>query len=350
MADRVRGIATRAASAAVRGPVADNLIAALERLAPWRRGTLAVLTYHRVDFADARPDLLPSLISASPSDFAEQVDGLSRFAHPVSLGEVLDALPRPRQLPHRAVLVTFDDAYLDFAHHAWPILRAAGIPATLFVPTAYADGTRPGFWWDRLWAAVRSTSSETLPDAPIGPRPLRTTEERAAALGSLRTFIKSRPHDEAMGVVEQLISVLGGAPAEPAGDVLGWDELRRLSLEGVTLVPHTRTHPLLDRLPLDRAVDEIFAAHQDLEREVGPTPAVLAYPSGAHSGDAVEAARRAGMTLAFTTERGGNDLRHADPLRLRRINVGKRARTPLLRAQLLWASTIDSRTRRSPVR
>lgn len=347
MADRLRSIAIRAGSAAVRGRVADRMIASLERLAPWRRGTLAVLTYHRVDVPDARPDLLPSLISASPRDFAEQVDGLRRFAHPVSLQEVLDALPHPQRLPPRAVLVTFDDAYRDFAHHAWPVLRAAGIPATLFVPTAYPEGTRPGFWWDRLWAAVRSTSSETLPDRPIGPRPLRTPEERAAALGSLRAFIKSLPHDEAMRGVERLISALGGSGPDLADAVLGWDELRRLSLDGVTLAPHTRTHPLLDRLPLDQAVDEIVAAHQDLEREVGPTPTVLAYPSGAHSGDAVEAARRAGMTLAFTTERGGNDLRHADPLRLRRINVGMRARTPLIRAQLLWASTIDARARRS---
>jgi len=51
------------------------------------------------------------------------------------------------------------------------------------------------------------------------------------------------------------------------------------------------------------------------------------------------------MVLAVTTERGGNDLRHADPLRIRRINVGRRARSPLIRAQLLWASTVDSRRR-----
>jgi hypothetical protein len=51
------------------------------------------------------------------------------------------------------------------------------------------------------------------------------------------------------------------------------------------------------------------------------------------------------MVLAVTTERGGNDLRHADPLRIRRINVGRRAHAPLVRGQLVWASTLAARRR-----
>jgi hypothetical protein len=52
------------------------------------------------------------------------------------------------------------------------------------------------------------------------------------------------------------------------------------------------------------------------------------------------------MVLAVTTVRGGNDLRRADPLRLRRINVGGRTSTALLRAQLVWAATVDVTRRR----
>ena len=36
------------------------------------------------------------------------------------------------------MLLTFDDAYRDFATNAWPTLKRYGLPATLFVPTAYA--------------------------------------------------------------------------------------------------------------------------------------------------------------------------------------------------------------------
>ena len=339
-------LVNRVVAAATRGPAAGALVGVLERAMPWRRGVLAVLTYHRVDRPEARPDLMPSLISATPEAFADQVAAIAERYTPVSLAQVLDALGDPRRLPPRAVHVTFDDAYADFAEHAWPVLRDAGVPVTLFVPTGYPDAPNARFWWDRLWYAIATTTLPELPDPPGLPLLLGTPADRARAVAGLRSRIKALPHKAAMAEVDRLIDILAPEPTDlgpPA--VLGWTELRRLAAEGVTLAGHTRTHPLLDRLSLDDAVTEIAAGRADLEREVGPTPAVLAYPSGAHGGEAVEAARRAGMVLAVTTERGGNDLRHTDPLLIRRINVGRRAGTPLVRGQLAWASGLDSRRR-----
>jgi peptidoglycan/xylan/chitin deacetylase (PgdA/CDA1 family) len=346
---------TAVASAVGRGPVAGALVTLLERVAPWRRGVLAVLTYHRVDDAARRPDLLPGLVSATPDGFAAQMAALADRYRPVSLAEVLEALPDPRRLPPRAVLVTFDDAYADFAEHAWPALRANGVPATMFVPTAYPDQPAAGFWWDRLWDAIRRATVPELPDSPVGPLPLVRPDERSAAMTTLRTWLKAQPHERAMTEVDALIGDLrpggtangggGDTNEDPRPTVLDWPTLRRLAGEGLTLAPHTRTHPLLDRVPAEEAVAEIAGSREDLERAVGPTPPVLAYPSGAHGGDAVEAARRAGMVLAVTTERGGNDLRHTDPLRFRRINVGRRAHVPLVRGQVVWASTFDARRR-----
>ena len=345
MRDRLVGLG----AAVARGPLSRGIVAALERAAPWRRGAIAILTYHRVDDPDARPDLMPGLISATPGAFSEQIDGIARHYRPVSMAEILDALDDPRRLPPRAVHVTFDDAYTDFAGIAWPILRARGVPVTLFVPTAYPDAVGRSFWWDRLWRAVSTTTRDSIRVEPIGTLSLSDVASRDGALGVIRSSIKARPHDEAMAEVERLVVELGYPTDPPIGQprpaVLGWDELRRLAADGVTLAPHTRHHPLLDHVPFDTAVAEIAGAREDLEREIGPTPAVLAYPSGANDQTARVAARRAGMVLAVTTERGGNDLRHADPFRIRRINVGRRARSPLVRAQLLWASVIDARRR-----
>ena len=248
--------------------------------------------------------------------------------------------------------MTFDDGYRDFAVHAWPILRAASIPVTLFVATGRsADPARP-FWWDRLWAALAGATGGEPVDTPVGAMPVGDPAAVSASLATIRTWLKGLDHDAAMAEVDRLVATIGAAPAaDPGPAMLGWDELRRLAGEGVTLAPHTREHPLLDRVPLERAVAEIEGSRVDLEREIASIaaiPAALAYPSGAHGGSAVDAARQAGMRLAFTTDRGGNDLRRADPLRLRRINIGRRASPALLRAQLVWASTLDAR--RSPGR
>ena len=323
-------------------------------------GVLTILTYHRVDEPAARPDLMPSLISATPASFAAQIAMVARHFDPVSLPDVLASLDDPARLPRRAVLVTFDDGYRDFATNAWPVLRAASVPATMFVATGAAtDPSTPYL------------VGSTVGRGPASARPGPDRHARAVALpvgaeharrtvGTIRDWLKTLDHDEAMREVDRIVEELGardGAPPDEdpvltvgsAPAVLGWDELRTLARDGVTLAPHTRHHPLLDRVPLETAIEEIAGSHADLEREIGPLapiPRVLAYPSGAHGGSAVTAAREAGMDIAMTTDRGGNDLRRVDRLRLRRINVGGRAGVPLIRAQLAWAAGLDAR--RSP--
>jgi peptidoglycan/xylan/chitin deacetylase (PgdA/CDA1 family) len=316
------------------GRVASAAVRVAERTAPWPPGVLTVLTYHRVADPGTRPDLAPNLISATPAAFADQMTVLAAYYRPVSLPEVVAALARAAALPPRAVLVTFDDAYADFAD-AWAVMRERGVPATLFVPTgAPAEPTRP-FWWDRLWAAWEADPDQARSEAP--------------SLRALRDRIKALDHDAAMLEVERIVAASGATPPGSSA-VLDWDTLRGLAAEGVVLAPHSRTHPLLDRVPFERAVEEIAGSHADLEREIGTTPRVLAYPSGSHGGRAVEAARAAGMVAAFTTTRGGNTLRTADPFRLRRINVGRRVEHPLVRAQLVWAASVgrDRGTRRAP--
>jgi peptidoglycan/xylan/chitin deacetylase (PgdA/CDA1 family) len=339
MADRLR----RIVAAAGRGPLAGASSTVVDRALPRRRGVLTILTYHRVDEPDARPDLMPSLISATPADLAAQVEMVARDFDPVSMRDVLAALEDPRRLPRRAVLVTFDDGYRDFASNAWPVLRAASVPATLFVATAFSADPSMRFWWDRLWAAVRTTTRTSL-ETPIGVFPVGADDAKST-VGQLRAWLKDLDHDATLSEVARIVDALdvaGSAATEPA--VLDWDDLRRLAGEGVTLAPHTRNHPLLDRVDIERAVNEIADSFKDLERETGaiasPVP-VLAYPSGAHGESAVEAARRAGMELAMTTRRGGNDMRRADRYRIRRINVGGRASVPLVRAQLAWAGALD---------
>jgi peptidoglycan/xylan/chitin deacetylase (PgdA/CDA1 family) len=335
----------RFVAASTRGPIADFAVATLDRVAPRRRGVLTILTYHRVDDPAARPDLMPKLISATPAAFADQMAMVSRAFDPVALSDVLDALERPERLPSRAVLLTFDDGYADFLEHAWPVLKAASLPATLFVATGFAADPTLSFWWDRLWSAVRGTDRDEPLVTPLGALPVGAAHA-PGTVATLRTWLKELDHDAAMAEVDAIVGQLGEPAAPPEPAILGWDELRELAADGVTLAPHTQHHPLLDRVSLELAIDEIEGSHADLVREIGEIaaiPRVLAYPSGSHGGSAEEAAKRAGMELAFTTDRGGNDLRRVDRWRLRRINVGARASTALVRAQLAWAAAIDAR-------
>ncbi|HET9520814.1 MAG TPA: polysaccharide deacetylase family protein, partial [Candidatus Limnocylindrales bacterium] len=176
-------------------------------------------------------------------------------------------------------------------------------------------------------------------------RPLATAADRQAAYRELRGSLKALSHDDLLGRVDELVDALGsGVPhgdasaaagSPPGAAVLGWDALRRLRADGASLAPHTRTHPLLPRVPAEAVATEIGGSREDLARETGSELPVLAYPSGATSPTVAAATRAAGIEVAFTTERGTNDLRTADWLALRRINVSVRTPRAIVRAQVV---------------
>jgi peptidoglycan/xylan/chitin deacetylase (PgdA/CDA1 family) len=335
-----RGTAARV----FRGPGARAAAAVLERLAGSPRGTYAVLTYHRVDDPDGRTWLYPSLLSATPNAFEAQMAALGRHHHPIALGDLLAAHRGSRALPPRAVLVTFDDAYADFAENAWPVLKRLGIPGTLFVPTAYPDAAGT-FWWDRVWQAVTSAPVDEELRTPVGALRIQTSSERRAAARRLVDHYKSMPHAEAMHAVAALSDRVR-EPAKTSG-VLGWDQLRTLAKDGVSLAAHSQTHPLLTRLPTDGARAEVDGSRADLEREVGDGAfsSVFAYPAGAHDPATRRVLAGVSVELAFTTDRGVNRIGRSDPLALRRINVGLRSSTEAIRAQIAVA-TMRHRLRR----
>jgi peptidoglycan/xylan/chitin deacetylase (PgdA/CDA1 family) len=297
-----------------------------------------VLTYHRVDGRTARPWLYPNLLSATPEGFEAQMASLRRRHPVVGLPELLESFRGRRALPPGAVLITVDDAYTDFRDNAWPILKALGLPVTLFVPTAFPDAPGRGFWWDRVWQAVTESRVGGGLETPRGPLPIRTEEERRSAARSLIELYKTLSHGAAMHHVDALCDRLEAAPSR--SDVLGWGDLRLLRSEGVDLAAHTRTHPRLTRVPAEEVRAEVDGSRRDLEREIGDRAhsSVLAYPGGAHDARARRILSELGIALAFTTERGANRLGRTDPLRLRRINVGVRADVALIRAQISVAT------------
>lgn len=326
-----------AALQATRSPAFDSVARAGERVAPIRRGRLVVLTWHRVDDPARTDSLNPSLVSAVPSAFASQVRLIADRFRPVALEDVLEAFDGGRRLPPRSVLLTFDDAYRDFATEAWPVLRRAGVPATLFVPTAYPD-SGIGFWWDRIHHAIVATQRRKAVDSPVGLLELGTAEQRAASARAAHRALRQRSPDEISAIVDRLVDELSPPPAARA--VLDWDELRSLDRDGVTLAPHSRTHPYLDRLEPVEAEEEVAGSIADLRREVRPPLPAFAYPHGADRRPAADAVRRAGTVVAFTTERGGADPSVSDPLHVNRVNVGGRAGLGLLRLQLAWAPAL----------
>lgn len=69
---------------------------------------------------------------------------------------IVRALREGKSLPDRTVGLSVDDAYASIATQAWPRLKAAGLPLTIFVATDPIDrGYRDYLSWDQIRALVK---------------------------------------------------------------------------------------------------------------------------------------------------------------------------------------------------
>lgn len=105
-------------------------------------GALGILTYHRT--AEAVPGIPRPLHNVAPSVFRRQLAGLlDRGFRVWPLAKALDHLSRGVTIPRQTIVITFDDGFASVYHHAWPVLRELGLPATVFLCTAYLDSAAP---------------------------------------------------------------------------------------------------------------------------------------------------------------------------------------------------------------
>ncbi len=104
-----------------------------------------ILTYHNLgEQAKGR------LVLAAAS-FREQMRYLKTNGYRVvSLAEFIEFSRLNRQLPQRAVVLTFDDGYRAFKDHAYPVLKELGFTATLFIYTDWVGAGRGALSWADL--------------------------------------------------------------------------------------------------------------------------------------------------------------------------------------------------------
>jgi len=88
------------------------------------------------------------------AQFEAHLEELQRGSYTVlPVLEVLAALKSGKKLPDRTVAITIDDAYLSVYEQAWPRLKKAGFPFTLFIATEPIDqGVRNYMTWDQIRA------------------------------------------------------------------------------------------------------------------------------------------------------------------------------------------------------
>jgi peptidoglycan/xylan/chitin deacetylase (PgdA/CDA1 family) len=157
----------------------------------------------------------------------------------LSLDDVYDCVAGEKQIPSRAVHLSFDDGYADFAAIAHPVMRKRGFASSVYMVSAMVDS-------NAAW----------LPPEGL-----------------------------------------------PGARLMSADALRAVDAEGARVGSHTASHRRLSRLAPADLSREVAGSREALETILNRPVLDFCYPYGDLDRAAVEAVRAAGYRLALTCER-----------------------------------------------
>lgn len=296
-------------------------------LSPLSRGRGIILTLHHVRPWQERAFAPNRGLEVTPDFLELSLDILQEEGFAIVPIDAVPDLLTDSALKRPFAVITVDDGYQDVLDHAWPILRRCGIPWTLFVSPAMAEG-KPRLWWIDLEEAIRRLDRIDL-DLPDGALslPAETLRQKESAFLAAVGRLRASSRTAQLAAVRRLAEQAGFAPDELARSLCaGWAALRSLGRDPlVTIGAHTLTHPVLSRRGDRAAWREIAFCRQALQERLGHPIRHLAYPHGDASAVGpreFEAAARAGYVTAVTTRPDHLRGRHVNALhRLPRISL-----------------------------
>ncbi|HKY35749.1 MAG TPA: polysaccharide deacetylase family protein [Polyangiaceae bacterium] len=310
---------------------------------------LSILTYHRFPSESGVEHFDDGVIDATVQEFETHVSCLKRHFTIVGADE-LRALGSGKKLPPHPVAITFDDGYLDCYAQALPILQRHGCKAIFFVATSIIT-ERKLYWWDRIAYLVKHCQQERLLLRYPIPLEIVLDANRSQTIERLLRLVKRQQLAKPFRL-EPFLEELTAAANVPwsreleqaCADrlLMTWDQIRALHRAGMDVQSHTRSHRILQTLSSTELVEELVGSREDLERELGERPRLIAYPGGnpiALASPIRNALQKSGYTLGLNNITGPTPLgRQVDPFDIRRLAVGRNFSEPLLLSVLALPS------------
>ncbi len=287
-----------------------NLVSAVRRRQAGGRRVL-ILSYHRVveSFEEEIKRSIPGLL-ISQATFRRHVEEARAAGYEfASIGDAVEVIAGRKKAKRDLCVITFDDGYRDVYRYAFPVMKEMGVPAITYLPSSFI-GTNRRLTHDRLFHLVKWVQKsrlqlvyDTMP--PAGAALFSEIfSGRKSVSAALDDFIEHTPNGVLTALVDALEQQLGAGPElkPEQGDLMSWDEVRKMSKAGFDFGAHTLHHTVLTLESIDAIENEIRSSKEVLERELGRPVVDFAYCNGWYSDEVIDALKRNGFRSAVTTE------------------------------------------------
>lgn len=237
-----------------------------------------ILNYHNIvdDRVNLQKQNPPDQQAVSQKNFAAHLAWLKSHNYRViSVQDLVDAGAGRRELPDKAVMLTFDDGYESFYTYAFPLLKKYRYPATLAVV---------GIW-------MEDQQVENKPQIPLMTWP----QVREVANSGL-VEIASHSYDLHHGISSNPQGNEQSAVTSRLYDK-EYDEYEK------------------DEAYRKRIFEQVGKSADFIFQNLGTHPRVMVWPYGEYNALAIDAAKMAGLNITMGLEDGYNTLANLSALR-----------------------------------
>jgi peptidoglycan/xylan/chitin deacetylase (PgdA/CDA1 family) len=272
------------------------------------RNHLKILMYHAVVRS---PLKVYDMCFLGESSFRSQMKYIKNHFEVVPLSESIERI-RNGRIYRPTVTITFDDGYQNNYDVAFPILREARLPATIFLTTGPVN-TSDTFWFSRLNHALAQTKEPYFNWG--GHRfDLSGSVAKAQASVAIKTMLKELAQPQLLTELRKIILDLGDDPDHPLESgspfrVLNHEAIADMLASGlIELGAHT--HAILSRLSPQERLVEIERSLTEIHKLIGRPCELFAYPNGCHGdydAETIKTLEAQGARAAVTAIKGQND-------------------------------------------
>ena len=290
-------------------------------------GKLHIVMYHYT--RDLRHSRYPKIKGLDLELFKEQIQWFTRGGQfvPVTMEQVLAAVEEKYTLPENALLLTFDDGYIDNYLYAMPVLQEFGVQGSFFIP-GKTFSTHQLLDVNKIHYVLASAEEnsrlpELLKDVFSKMQEYRSKEfnypdnkalyDKYASASRFDSaeivFIKQMLQTVLPEAVRNKISsdlfekYVGVSEKQLAYELyMNADQIRTMKRNGMYIGIHGYDHYWLGNLPREQMEADIDKALEVMDEFIDADAWVMNYPYGNYNAGVLEYIKSKGCRLGLTTE------------------------------------------------
>ncbi len=213
----------------------------------------------------------------------------------------LEEIGQSFQSKRTRLIITFDDAFLDFYENALPLLVKHQVPALQNIITQCAETGEP-LWTQKLNKMVEVYFREGRENELVDFFHLESGALKKADIGNIalkiyRQLLEELNREE---LINRMFENLGTRYKETK--MMGWRHIRDSMKHGVSIGSHTHSHQNLTLLNDGELIHELHHSAKLIEERTGKQPVAIAYPNGRFDERVINRSMDVGYQFLLTVE------------------------------------------------